>query len=57
MTSKMLYLSGMKNESEFADVYLDFNRICRIQSLLRRYNEKSEIIQRVEDIHRDLIIS
>jgi hypothetical protein len=24
MTSKMLYIAGMKTESEFADVYLDF---------------------------------
>jgi hypothetical protein len=23
MTSKMLYIAGMKTESEFADVYLD----------------------------------
>jgi hypothetical protein len=26
MTSKMLYVAGMKTESEFADVYLDFIR-------------------------------
>jgi hypothetical protein len=26
MTSKMLYVSGMKTESDFADVYLDFIR-------------------------------
>jgi hypothetical protein len=24
MTTKMLYVAGMKTESEFADVYLDF---------------------------------
>jgi hypothetical protein len=26
MTSKLLYAAGMKTESEFADVYLDFIR-------------------------------
>jgi hypothetical protein len=26
MTSKMLYIAGMKTESEFAEVYLDFIR-------------------------------
>jgi hypothetical protein len=28
MTSKMLYVAGMKAGSEFADVYLDFTRKC-----------------------------
>jgi hypothetical protein len=55
MTSKMLYVAGMKTESEFADVYLDFIRKCAIPSLLRRDNAKSEMNQRVKDIHRDLI--
>jgi hypothetical protein len=57
MTSKMLYVAGMKTESEFADVYLDFNRKYGIPSALRRDNAKSEMIQRVNDIHRDLIIA
>jgi hypothetical protein len=57
MTSKMLYVAGMKTESEFAEVYLDFVRKCGIASALRRNNAKSEMIQRVQDIHRDLIIA
>jgi hypothetical protein len=57
MTSKMLYVAGMKTESEFADVYLDFIRKCGIPSALRRDNAKSEMSQRVKDIHRDLIIA
>jgi hypothetical protein len=57
MTSKMLYVAGMKTESEFADVYLDFIREYGIPSALRRDNAKSEMSQRVKDIHRDLIIA
>jgi hypothetical protein len=57
MISKMLYVAGMKTESEFADVYLDFIRKCGIPSALRRDNAKSEMSQRVKDIHRDLIIA
>jgi hypothetical protein len=34
MTSKMLYVAGMKTESEFADVYLDFIRKYGIPSAL-----------------------
>jgi hypothetical protein len=57
MTSKMLYVAGMKTESEFADEYLDFIIKCVIPSALRRDNAKSEMNQRVKDIHRDLIIA
>jgi hypothetical protein len=57
MTSKILYMAGMKTESEFADVYLDFIRECGIPSTIERDNAKSEMIQRVKDIHRDLIIA
>jgi hypothetical protein len=57
MTSKMLYVPGMKTESEFADVYLDFIRKYDITSALKRDNAKSEMSQRVKDIHRDLIIA
>jgi hypothetical protein len=57
MTSKMLYAAGMKTESEFADVYLDFIRKYGIPSALRRDNVKSEMSQLVKDIHRDLIIA
>jgi hypothetical protein len=57
MTSKVLYVAGMKTESEFADVYLDFIRKYSIQFVLRRDDLKSEMSQRVKDIHRDLIIA
>jgi hypothetical protein len=57
MTSKMLYASGMKTESEFADVYLAFIRKYGIPSALRRHNAKSEMSQCVKDIHRELIIA
>jgi hypothetical protein len=57
MTSKMLYVAGMKTESEFADVYLDFIRKYVFPSALRRDNAKSEMSQRVKDIHRNLIIA
>jgi hypothetical protein len=56
MTSKMLYVAGMKAELEFADIYLDFIRKCGIPSVLQGYDAKSEMSQRVKDIHRDLII-
>jgi hypothetical protein len=52
----MLYVSGMKTESEFADVYLDFIRKCGIPSALQRHNTKSEMNQRVKVTHRELII-
>jgi hypothetical protein len=57
MTSKMLHVAGMKTESEFVDVYLDFIRKYGIPSALRRDIAKSEMNQRVKDIHRDLIIA
>jgi hypothetical protein len=57
MTSKMLHVADMKTESEFADVYLGFIRKYCIPSALRRDNAKSEMSQRVKDIHRDLIIA
>jgi hypothetical protein len=53
MTPKTLYVAGMKTESEFADVYLDFISL----STLQRDNTKSEMSQRFKDIHRDLIIA
>jgi hypothetical protein len=47
MTSKMMYVAGMKNYSEFPDVYLYFIRQHDILSALRGDNAKSEMIQRV----------
>jgi hypothetical protein len=57
MISKMLSVAGMKTESEFADVYLDFIRKCSIPSALQSDKAKSEMSKRVKDIHRDLIIA
>jgi hypothetical protein len=39
MTSKMLYVAGMKTNSEFADVYLDFIRKYGIPSAFQRDNK------------------
>jgi hypothetical protein len=57
MASKMLYIVGMKTESESPDVYLDFIRQCGIPSALRRENAKTEMSHRVRQIHRDLVIA
>jgi hypothetical protein len=57
MTSKMLFVAGMKTELEFAEVYLNFITKYGIPSALRTDNAKSEMSQRVKDIHRDLIIA
>jgi hypothetical protein len=56
ITFKILYVAGMKTESEFSDVYLDFIRKYGIPSALQRDNAKSEMSQRVKDFHRDLFI-
>jgi hypothetical protein len=56
MTSKMLYIAGMKTESEFSGIYIYFIRKCGIATTLRRDDAKSEMSQRVKDIHRDLSI-
>ena len=52
MTSKMLlwYIA-------FSDVYLDFIRQHGIPSALRRDNAKSEMSQRVRQIHREVVIA
>jgi hypothetical protein len=57
MISKTLYIARMKTESEFPDVYLDFIRQHGIPSALRRDNAKSEMSQRVRQIHRYLVIA
>jgi hypothetical protein len=57
MTSKMLYVAGMKTESGFADVYLEVIRKCIFPSALRRDNAKYEMNQRLKDIHIDLFIA
>jgi hypothetical protein len=57
MTSKMLYVAGMKTESDFADVYIDFIRKHGIPSTPQRNIEEPDMSQLVKDIHRDLIIT
>jgi hypothetical protein len=57
MTSNSLFVTGMKTESEFPDVYVDFIRQNGIPSALRRDNAKCEMSQRIKQIHRDLIIA
>jgi hypothetical protein len=56
MTCIILCVPGVKTESEFADIYLYFIRKYGIPSALRIDNAKSEMSQRVKDIHRDLIM-
>jgi hypothetical protein len=48
-----MYIAGMKTESGFADAYLDFIRKYDIPSAFRRDNAKSEMSQRVKQIHRE----
>jgi hypothetical protein len=57
MTSKMFYVARMKTESKFPESYLDFIRQHGISSALRRQDTKSEMSQRVRQIHRDLVIA
>jgi hypothetical protein len=57
MTSKMLFVAGIKTESEFPDVYLDFIQQYGIPSAFRRDNAKSEMNLLVKQIHRDLVIA
>ena len=54
MTSTTLYFAGMKTESEFADIYLDFIRTYGIPSALWRDNVKSEMSKTVKQIQRYL---
>jgi hypothetical protein len=57
MISKMLHVAGMKTESEFPYVYLDFIRQHSIPSAVRSDNTKSEMSQRVRQTHRDSAIA
>jgi hypothetical protein len=57
MRSKMLYVAGMKTESEFADIYLDFIRRYEIPSALWCDNIKSEMSHRVKQTHQDIVIA
>jgi hypothetical protein len=57
MTSMSLYIAGMKTESEFPDVCLDFIRQNDIPLALQRDNAKSEIRQHVQQIRCDLVIA
>ena len=53
----MLFIAGMKTESEFADAYLDFIKQYGIPSALRHDNAKSEMSQRVLQIHWEFVIA
>jgi hypothetical protein len=55
MTSKILVVAGVKTESKFPDVHLDFIRQYGISSALRRDNAKPEMTKRVK--HQGLVIS
>jgi len=57
LTSKILFVAGMKTEFEFSDVYLDFIRQYGIPFALRSDNAKSEKSQRVRQIHLELVIA
>jgi hypothetical protein len=57
MTSNTLFVAGMKAESKFPDVKLDFIRQSGIPSALQRDNAKPEMSQRVRQIHHDLVIA
>jgi hypothetical protein len=56
MTSKMLYVAGMKTESVFVGIFLEFLRKCGISFVIQRDNPKSEMSQRVKFIHSDSIL-
>jgi hypothetical protein len=57
MTSNMLFVAGMKTESEFPYIYLEFIRQDGIPCELGRDNAKSEMSQQVHQIHQDLAIA
>ena len=50
-TSRLLYIVGMKTESEFPDAYADFMRDCGIPHTLRRDNAKSQQNPAVLQLH------
>jgi hypothetical protein len=56
MNSKILNDSGIKTESEFTDVNLDFIRKHGISSALQCENAKSEMRQPPQKIHRNRVI-
>jgi hypothetical protein len=57
MTSKMLHVAGLKTESEFPYIYLDFFRQHGIPSALQYVNVKSVMKQLICQIHQDLVIA
>jgi hypothetical protein len=57
ITSRMMFIAGIKIESEFPDVYLDFIWQYGIPSALWRGNEKSEMSQRAVQFHQDLVMA
>jgi hypothetical protein len=57
MTSKILYVAGMKTELEFVDANLDFIRKYGISSALQTENTKYKMSEHVKDIKIELIIA
>ena len=55
--SHRIHIEGMKSESQFPDAYLDFIRKHGIPPVLHKDNAKSEMSDKVKQIHRDLIIA
>ena len=55
--SHRIHIEGMKTESQFPDVYLDFIRKHGIPPVLHKDNAKSEMSEKVKQIHRDLVIA
>jgi hypothetical protein len=57
MTSNLLNVAGMKTESEYPDVFLDFIKQHGILSALQIDDTKSEMSWRVQHIHMNLSIA
>jgi hypothetical protein len=57
MTSKSLFVAGIKTESELSDVYFDFIRQNGILSTVQSDNTKSEVRQCVQLIDCFLVIT
>ena len=57
LTSRRITVIGMKTESEFPDAYQDFMRKRGIPHTLRRDNAKSEMSEKVLNLHRDFVIA
>jgi hypothetical protein len=57
MTSKTVFVAGMKTESKFPDVHLDFIGQNGIPCTLQCDHAKSGMSQQVRQIYCDLVIA